>query len=210
MAAVSIVLFHFTPVAPEQLLTLSAMPRKIFPPTDSELPHHATTESQAAEAEAEIETSTSSTGNTQTFASTSITPEPASKKQKTTPTTSQNLNNDDDKDWEAVEKPQPSLASSTMESATSTSELGPPSESGPLDESTVNVDSETAAAAAKAELESKGIGNTAEPPGGGLEDDDGVEIEKPQGLEEDEGVKVEKPIAASALGKAENLLGKDW
>ena len=97
-----------------------------------------------------------------------------------------------------------------MDSTTSASEVEASSEPAQLDESTVDVDADTAAAAAQAELESKNIGTAVGPADKKLEDDEGVEVEKPQDLDEDEGIKVEKPYITSATGKVENMLGNDW
>lgn len=192
--------------------------RKIFPPTDADLPSNQKDEKDDGNA--------STTGNTQTLASTNLATEPAMKKQKHTQDAFTSLSSsssqppppadtataaDDKEDWEAVERSQTSLASSTIESTTTTSETAP------LDESTVHVNAADAAAVGLSTVGAgEGEGGADDDESGALEDEEGVEVEKPRGLEEDEGVKVEIPkitpaaAAASGMGKAENMLGKDW
>lgn len=175
--------------------------RKVFPPSDAELPSKQT--DGATTSEENVDTTTSNNTHPPAF-------EPATKKQKQNPPTA----DDDKEDWEPIEKPHRSLASSTIESATTaSSEVDPSGENGLLSESAVHVDADTAAVAAREELEGQKVGHAATGAeagaGGGLEDE-GVEVEKPAGLEEDDGVKVEKPKLAAGMGQTENMLGKDW
>ena len=210
--------FEFPPIQSTDTATFY---RKIFPPTDADLPSN--------EKDQKDDGNASPTGNTQTLASTNLATEPATKKQKRTQDAFTSTSSssqlppsadaaaaaaaDDKEDWEAVERSQTSLASSTIESTTTTSETAP------LDESTVHVDAADATAAGTSTFGAgKGEGGADDDDGGGaLENEEGVEVEKPRGLEEDEGVKVEIPkitpaaaAAASGMGKAENMLGKDW
>lgn len=207
---------------------IAAICRRVFPPTDTELlstntldeklqePNNKDADRVVEEGDRDGENA-STIGNNQHLASATLASEPATKKQKqasnTTAPPSQHLplaDADDKEDWEAVERPEPSLASSTVDSTTTTSE------SAPLGESTVNVDADAAEAAAREEIESKDASSTAAGfgvggggSGGGLEDE-GVEVEKPGGLEEDDGVKVEIPKVALNMGRPDNMLGKDW
>ena len=188
MAAVSIpILFIFAPTKIDKDLIPLPLSSKTFPPTPSDLAKDDKTgEKERHQQEADEEGDSASTGATQPLAATSLSSSPPPKKQRTSSTTA----NEDEKEWYSIEKPDPSLASSTIDSTKSASEMDP-ADSVPLGESTVHVDP------AEAQID----GGVASAKGNLDDEDEGVKVEKPKELEEEEGVEVERP---------QNMLGKDW